>query len=241
MKINDHPEIIFGAKRESLLGKQILKVRTTIRNLFTDKTSFKSKKIDMNVLVSIQRGGILHAKIDKDSYHSIDSRLKFISMTSSALERLHQKQSMRSTFQKQNFLIHQTIVYLDTLLAISEHLLVLSKNEKGNRKNLREKQKEVEELVDEVDRIASTAEFNQMALFQGDFAQSSRTASMWLLKENGEMFQIYIATMTSKSLGLRYFKNDTFTLSNPVDFEKKVNLAIHRIKQERKQIVSFLE
>ncbi len=58
MKINYHPEIIFGAKRESLLGKQILKVRTAIRNLFTDKTSLKSKKIDMNVLVSIQRGGI---------------------------------------------------------------------------------------------------------------------------------------------------------------------------------------
>ncbi len=241
MKISYHPNLIFGSKRESLLGKQILKVRFAISKFFRGETSMNTKKIDMNVLTSIHRGGLLRRKIDKDSYHSLDSRLKFISLTSSALERLHQKQPKPSTFQKQSFLIHQTIVYFDTLLAISEHLLVLCAIENRNLEKQREKQKEVDELVDEVDRIASTAEFNQMALFQGDFAKSSRTASMWFLKESGEIFQIFIATMTSKSLGISDFKSDAFTLSNPIDFEKRVNVAIDRIKQERKQMLSVLE
>lgn len=241
MKISYHPNLIFGSKRESLLGKQIIKVRFAISNFFRGKTSMNTNKIDMNVLTSIHSGGLLQTKLDKDSYQSIDSRLKFISVTSSALERLHQKQPKLSTFQKQNFLIHQTIVYLDTLLAISEHLLMLCMINNGNLEKQREKQKEVEELIDEVDRIASTAEFNQMALFQGDFAKSSRTASMWFLKESGELFQIFIATMTSKSLGLTDFKNEAFTLSNPISFEKKVKVAIDRIKQERKQMVAVLE
>ncbi|TGM05323.1 flagellar filament core protein flaB2 domain protein [Leptospira jelokensis] len=241
MKINAHPHLIFGAKRESLLGKHILNARSTISHFLKDKNSDTTKKIEMNVLTSIRFGGILHNVIDKENYQSIDSRLKFISLTSTALERLHLTQPRGSTIQKQKFLIHQTIVYLDTLLAISEHLFALSVIEDGKKEKQSDKQKEVEELVDEVDRIASTAEFNEMSLFTGDFAKSSRTASMWFLSENGEMFQIFIPTMTSKSLGLKDFKNDAITISNPSDFQNKVKFAIDRIKEERKQMVNVLE
>ena len=40
-------------------------------------------------------------------------------------------------------------------------------------------QVEVSQLVDEVDRIASQAEFNKMSILQGDFARNSTTGSMW--------------------------------------------------------------
>ncbi|MDF3819680.1 flagellar filament core protein flaB2 domain protein [Leptospira sp. 96542] len=241
MKISYHPHLIFGSIRESLIGKQIVKVRFAISNYFGVRSSDNTKKIEMNVLTSIRSGGLLQTKLNKETYQSIDSRLKFISLTSTALERLHQIQPRESTFQKQKFLIHQTNVYLDTLLAISEHLLKLSTMENGNREKEREKQKEVEELVNEVDRIASTAEFNQMTLFLGDFAKSSRTASMWFMKESGEKFQIFIATMTSKSLGLTDFKNETLSLSNPIEFQMKVKVAIERIRKERKEMVTVLK
>ena len=39
---------------------------------------------------------------------------------------------------------------------------------------------EISQLVDEVDRVASQAEFNTLKLFQGDFARESRSASMWI-------------------------------------------------------------
>ncbi|EOQ88696.1 hypothetical protein LEP1GSC202_2774 [Leptospira yanagawae serovar Saopaulo str. Sao Paulo = ATCC 700523] len=241
MKIKYDPNLIFGSKRESLFGKHILKARSLIRKYFAGKRSKDSKKVKLNVLTSIRRGGLLQTKLEKETYHSIDSRLKFISITATALERLHLIQPIQTTFQKQKFLIHQTIVYLDTLLAISEHLLALSTNEHRKKQFRWEKQREVEELVDEVDRIASTAEFNQMTLFLGDFAKSSRTASMWFLKESGEVFQVYIATMTSKSLGLTDFKNEVITLSSPIEYENKVKLAIERIKEERKQMATVLE
>src|SRR5690554_4444900 len=40
-------------------------------------------------------------------------------------------------------------------------------------------QVEVSQLIDEVDRIASQAEFNKMNLLKGDFARGSRVSSMW--------------------------------------------------------------
>jgi len=40
-------------------------------------------------------------------------------------------------------------------------------------------QVEVSALVDELDRVASQAEFNKFKLFEGDFARGSKKASMW--------------------------------------------------------------
>jgi len=66
-------------------------------------------------------------------------------------------------------------------------------------------QVEVSQLVDEVDRIASQAEFNRFDLLMGRFSRTSRTGSMWFQMgpNQNQRERAFIGTMTSTSLGLR--------------------------------------
>jgi flagellin len=75
-------------------------------------------------------------------------------------------------------------------------------------------QVEVSQLIDEVDRIASHAEFNGMKLLTGRFARdtgSNRiTSSMWFhIGANiDQREQAFIGTMSAKGLGLRNIGSD---------------------------------
>ena len=76
---------------------------------------------------------------------------------------------------------------------------------------------EISQLVDEVDRVASQAEFNTLKLFQGDFARESRNASMWI-HMGPNMHQrekIYIQTLTAKALQLKTPQGFPESLSTP--------------------------
>ena len=70
-------------------------------------------------------------------------------------------------------------------------------------------QVEVSQLVDEIDRIASHAQFNGMNLLTGRFARESGenvvTGSMWLhIGANmDQRTRIYVGTMTATALGVR--------------------------------------
>ena len=66
-------------------------------------------------------------------------------------------------------------------------------------------QVEVSALVDEVDRIASQAEFNKFKLLLGDYARTNPKASMWF-HMGANMHQrerVYIGTMTAEGLNLK--------------------------------------
>ncbi|MDR1443717.1 MAG: flagellin [Treponema sp.] len=69
-------------------------------------------------------------------------------------------------------------------------------------------QVEVSQLVDEIDRIASHAQFNGMNLLTGRYARQNGenvvTASMWFHvgANMDQREQVFIGTMTSKALGL---------------------------------------
>jgi len=82
-------------------------------------------------------------------------------------------------------------------------------------------QVEVSALIDEVDRIASHAQFNGMNMLTGRFAresgQNSVTASMWLhIGANmDQRSQVFIGTMTTKGLGIRQFDDSFITLGDP--------------------------
>ncbi|MCL2215082.1 MAG: flagellin, partial [Treponema sp.] len=75
---------------------------------------------------------------------------------------------------------------------------------------------EVSALVDEIDRIASHAQFNGMNMLTGRFGrpvgENVVAASMWLhIGANmDQREQIYIGTMTTKGLGIRVVGDDTF-------------------------------
>ncbi|MCB1309799.1 MAG: flagellin [Leptospiraceae bacterium] len=64
---------------------------------------------------------------------------------------------------------------------------------------------EINQLVDEVDRIASQAEFNKQPLLLGGFSRDSQTASMWfhMGPNANQRERVYIGTMTADALKLK--------------------------------------
>ncbi|MES0491261.1 MAG: flagellin [Leptospirales bacterium] len=105
-------------------------------------------------------------------------------------------------------------------------------------------QVEVSQLVDEIDRVASQAEFNTMTLLQGDFARGSRQASMWL-HMGANMHQrerIYIGTMTAEALQVKstdgtILKLSTAGLAN--DAIGIIDSALHRIGKQRADLGAY--
>ncbi|MBP7737350.1 MAG: flagellin [Spirochaetes bacterium] len=66
-------------------------------------------------------------------------------------------------------------------------------------------QVEVSALVDEVDRIASQAEFNRFKLLTGSYSRTNPKASMWfqLGANMNQRKRVYIGTMTAQALKFR--------------------------------------
>jgi flagellin len=108
---------------------------------------------------------------------------------------------------------------------------------------------EVSALVDEVDRIASHAQFNGMNVLTGRFArpvgENVVTASMWLhIGANmDQREQVYIGTMTAKGLGIRDVGDDTFiSLSDPDTANRAIgtlDLALKRINKQRADLGAY--
>ena len=99
-------------------------------------------------------------------------------------------------------------------------------------------QVEVSQLVDEVDRIASHAQFNGMNILTGRFAKDSVTGAMQL-QVGANMDQaekIYVGTMTAMALGIsggmQGGEGDMITLSSM----DGANMAIGTIDNALKQI-----
>ncbi|HEY1407034.1 MAG TPA: flagellin [Spirochaetota bacterium] len=97
-------------------------------------------------------------------------------------------------------------------------------------------QVEVSELVDEIDRISSQAEFNKMKLLTGSFARLRPTASMWfhMGPNMHQRERVFIETMTSSALGLR---NPTVLTFISISTPGKAN-AVIGIADEALRIIS---
>jgi flagellin len=103
-------------------------------------------------------------------------------------------------------------------------------------------QVEVSQLVDEIDRIASHAQFNGMNMLTGRFARLSGnntiTASMWfhIGANMDQREQVFIGTMTSKGLGIRSVGDETFiSLETPEDSNRAIGTLDTAIKIINKQ------
>jgi flagellin len=103
-------------------------------------------------------------------------------------------------------------------------------------------QVEVSQLVDEVDRIASHAQFNGMNMLTGRFARLNGenvvTASMWLhIGANMDQRErVYIGTMTSGSLGLRNVgSKQIVSLSTPDGANRTIGSIDAGLKMVSKQ------
>ncbi|UOG40195.1 flagellin [Leptospira noguchii] len=98
-------------------------------------------------------------------------------------------------------------------------------------------QVEVSALVDEVDRIASQAEFNKFKLFEGQFARGSRVASMWfhMGPNQNQRERFYIGTMTSKALKLVKADGRPIAISSPGEANDVIGVADAALTKIMKQ------
>ena len=102
-------------------------------------------------------------------------------------------------------------------------------------------QVEVSQLVDEVDRIASHAQFNGMNILTGRFARDTGTnvvtASMWfhIGANMDQREQVFIGTMTARGLGVRFDDNSFVSLSTPEGANRTIGIVDTALKQVNKQ------
>ena len=105
-------------------------------------------------------------------------------------------------------------------------------------------QVEVSQLIDEVDRIASQAEFNKMNLLQGDFARGSRVSSMWfhIGPNQHQRERVYVQTMTAQALNLRRGDGTLLTLSTAEFANDAIGVlddALNRINKQRADMGAY--
>lgn len=99
-------------------------------------------------------------------------------------------------------------------------------------------QVEVSALVDEIDRIASQAEFNKMKVLTGAFARLNPSASMWfhMGPNMHQRERVFINTMTTAALGLRNPTVLTFiSISTPDKANSVIGLADEALRKISKQ------
>ena len=137
--------------------------------------------------------------------------------------------------------IQTTEGYLEETQQIVQRIRVLavqSANGIYTEEDRQQIQIEVSELIDEVDRIASQAEFNKMKMLTGAFARLNPTASMWF-HMGANMHQrerVFIETMTTAGLKLRNPTVLTFiSISTPGKANAVIGLADEALRIISKQ------
>jgi len=101
-------------------------------------------------------------------------------------------------------------------------------------------QVEVSQLVDEVNRIASHAQFNGMNILTGAFARESAVGRIMTLHVGANMDQtknIFIQTMTAKALGLEseQMANGMVSISSPQSANMTLGIIDNAMKSVNKQ------
>ncbi len=108
-------------------------------------------------------------------------------------------------------------------------------------------QVEVSQLVDEVNRIASHAQFNGMNMLTGKFSQDSVTGDVMQFHVGANMDQnerVYIGTMTAESLGLTGAQGtgEMISISTPETANQaigKVDVALRQVSKQRADLGAY--
>ncbi|GMO51639.1 MAG: flagellin [Termitinemataceae bacterium] len=110
-------------------------------------------------------------------------------------------------------------------------------------------QVEVSSLIDEVDRVASHAQFNGMNMLTGRFAREGGenvvTASMWfhIGANMDQRERVYIGTMTTQALALRDVgTGEIITIETPDDANRTIGTldeALKRISKQRADLGAY--
>lgn len=106
-------------------------------------------------------------------------------------------------------------------------------------------QVEVSALVDEVDRIASQAEFNRFKVLTGEFSKVNPKASMWfhMGANANQRERVYIGTMTAQSFAMRDATGKVIvSLSSPGGSNSAIGVmdnALQRLSKQRADLGAY--
>ncbi|MCX7678027.1 MAG: flagellin [Spirochaetes bacterium] len=105
-------------------------------------------------------------------------------------------------------------------------------------------QVEVSALVDEVDRIASQAEFNRFQVLTGRFSRINAQASMWfhMGPNQNQRERVYIGTMTAAALGFKRGGQIVLNLSTPRGANEAIGIldnALQRLSKQRSDLGAY--
>ncbi len=96
-------------------------------------------------------------------------------------------------------------------------------------------QVEVSQLVDEINRIASHAQFNGMNMMTGNFSRDSETVMQFQVGANMDQSErVYIGTMTAQALGIQGAQGDTETIN--ISTPENSNMAIGMVDSALKVV-----
>jgi flagellin len=106
-------------------------------------------------------------------------------------------------------------------------------------------QVEVSALIDEVDRIASQAEFNKFKLLLGDFARTNPKSSMWfhMGPNMHQRERVYIGTMTAEGLRLKEKTGEFLANLSTADKANRtigiIDDALHKVAKQRADLGAY--
>ncbi len=105
-------------------------------------------------------------------------------------------------------------------------------------------QVEVSQLIDEIDRIAETAQFNRMKMLNGIFSKTSNTGSMFfhIGPNQNQRIRVYIATVSSKAFNLvdnGGNKRDIGTVGNANSMIGYADTALERLNRQRADLGAY--
>jgi len=104
-------------------------------------------------------------------------------------------------------------------------------------------QVEVSSLIDEVDRIATSAEFNRMKMLTGTFARSSKSGSMFFHvgPNANQRIRAYITTMSSAAMEMRTGEKvrSISTVGNANQMIGYIDRALDRLNRQRAELGAY--
>jgi len=104
-------------------------------------------------------------------------------------------------------------------------------------------QVEVSQLIDEIDRISTSAEFNRLKMITGIFAKTSQVASMFFHvgANSNQRIRVFIQTMNSRALNLMEndFKRSISTVGQANSMIGFVDEALDRLIRQRADLGAY--
>jgi len=104
-------------------------------------------------------------------------------------------------------------------------------------------QVEVSQLIDEVDRISTSAEFNRMKILTGRYSRGSKIGSMFFHvgPNQDQRIKAYIGTMSAKSLYLVAgdVKRSISTVGNANAMIGYIDLALNKLNRQRADLGAY--